>query len=285
MENHSAERVPLPPSLTHKEVSEGTPQDRPLPKSKKGFFWSLLSFLGFLLLKGKGLLVFLKFGKFAVTAVTMITSIWVYALFWGWYFALGFVILIFIHEMGHAVAMRMKGIRGGAPVFIPFFGAMIAMKDQPKDAKTEAFVAYGGPLTGAIASGVSFYVYQLTQNHLFLALAYTGFFMNLFNLIPMSPLDGGRIVTAISIKLWGIGLIATLLLFFKTHNTLLLLVLLMGGMRFWQVYKEKENVSSDYYQVSPSYRWKMSLAYFGLIAYLGVMSIESLNLLNQISIH
>ncbi|MBI1820929.1 MAG: site-2 protease family protein [Nitrospirae bacterium] len=278
------EPEPLPRSFPQDPSPGGFVQDRPVPKSKKGFLWSLLSLLGFLLLKGKAVLAFLKFGKVALTAVSMITSIWVYALFWGWYFALGFVVLIFIHEMGHAAAMRIKGIRAGAPVFIPFFGAMIALKDQPQNAKTEAYIAFGGPLAGAIASGICFYFFQMTQNHLFLALAYTGFFMNLFNLIPMSPLDGGRIVTAISIKLWGIGLIAILLLFLKTHNVLLLLVLLMGGLRFWQVYKEKENLSSGYYQVSSSYRWKMSLAYFGLIAYLGYMSIDSLNLLNQIMV-
>ncbi len=284
MENHLPDHPPLPSSFPEKVLSEETLPERPVPKSKKGIFWSILSLLGFLLLKGKSVLIFLKFGKFALTAVTMVTSIWVYALFWGWYFALGFVILIFIHEMGHAAAMRIKGIRAGAPVFIPFFGAMIALKDQPQNARIEAYIAFGGPLAGAIASGICFYFFQITQNHLFLALAYTGFFMNLFNLIPMSPLDGGRIVTAISIKLWGIGLIMTLLLFMKTYNVLLLLVLLMGGMRFWQVYKEKENLSSGYYQVSSSFRWKMSLAYFGLIAYLGYMSIESLNLLNPISV-
>lgn len=269
---------------------EGSPsqappvQDPPVQKPKKGVIWSALSILGLLLLKGKALFAFLKFGKFAFTAVSMVTTIWVYAMFWGWYFALGFVILIFIHEMGHAVAIRNKGLQAGAPVFIPFFGAMISLKDQPLDAKTEAYIAYGGPFAGAIASGVCFYIYQLTRSDLFLVLAYSGFFMNLFNLIPVSPLDGGRIVTAISVKLWGVGLAALFILFLKNHNVLLLLILLMGGFRLWETYKNRENTTSDYFQVSSSYRWMMGTAYFGLIVYLGYMTMASLSILERLSV-
>ncbi|HXN06837.1 MAG TPA: site-2 protease family protein, partial [Nitrospiria bacterium] len=200
--------------------------------------------------------------------------------FYGWAFAVGLVVLIFLHEMGHAVAMRMRGINAGAPVFIPFFGAYIALKDRPKDVKVESFIAYGGPLAGAIASTFCYSLFKDFGNPLFLVLAYIGFMMNLFNLIPFSPLDGGRIVAAVSTKIWGAGLVAILLFFLKTHNPILLMILLFGGLQFWEGRKKKEE-EKTYYDVEPSYRLNMGLSYLGIVLYLGYMTILTLNMLNQ----
>jgi Zn-dependent protease len=110
----------------------------------------------------------------------------------------GFVVLIFVHECGHLIAAKRLGLRVGAPVFIPFMGAFIALKDAPRNAWIEAQVGIGGPLAGAAGSAVCYGIYQYTGNELFKGLAYSGFFLNLFNLAPIGFLDGGRIVTALS---------------------------------------------------------------------------------------
>jgi Zn-dependent protease len=128
----------------------------------------------------------------------MFISIWAYALFLGWQFAVGFVLLIFVHECGHLIAAKKVGLKVTTPAFIPFMGALITLREAPRNAWIEAQVGIGGPLLGTVGSAVCVGIYYLTGNPLFMALAYTGFFLNLFNLAPISPLDGGRIVTALS---------------------------------------------------------------------------------------
>jgi Zn-dependent protease len=132
------------------------------------------------------------------TGATMILSIAGYAMLWGWLFGVGFVLLILIHEFGHLIAAKKCGLKVGAPVFIPFMGALIALKDAPKNAWIEAQVGIGGPILGTIGAAACEGIFLLTGNPLFRALAYTGFFLNLFNLVPVGFLDGGRIVTALS---------------------------------------------------------------------------------------
>ena len=114
----------------------------------------------------------------------MILSIGAYAMMWGVWFAVGFVLLIFIHECGHLVAARNCGLKVGAPVFIPFMGAIIALKDAPRNAWIEAQVGIGGPLLGTLGAAICEGIFVVTGNPMFRALAYTGFFLNLFNLPP-----------------------------------------------------------------------------------------------------
>jgi Zn-dependent protease len=132
------------------------------------------------------------------TGGTMFVTIWVYAMVCGVWFAVGFVLLIFVHECGHLVAARKCGLKVGAPVFIPFMGAFIALKEAPRNAWIEAQVGIGGPLLGTLGAVLCEMIYLATGNPMFRALAYTGFFLNLFNLAPVRFLDGGRIVTALS---------------------------------------------------------------------------------------
>src|SRR5438132_14316169 len=134
-----------------------------------------------------------KFAKLATTAGTMLISVVVYAWVFGWVYAVGFVLLLLAHELGHYVAARRRGLDVGAPTFIPFVGAWIQLKDLPHDAETEAWVGLAGPLLGTVGALGCYYLYRSTGETLFLALAYAGFFINLFNLIPISPFDGGRI--------------------------------------------------------------------------------------------
>ena len=141
-------------------------------------FFSKIKF--FILPAMKYLPVLLKTGG------SMVLSIGMYAMFWGWKFALGFVVLIFVHELGHVFAARWMKLDVSAPVFIPFIGAHILMKEMPPNARIEAIVGIGGPILGTVGALICHVIYTQTQDPFWLALAYTGYFLNLFNLIPLS---------------------------------------------------------------------------------------------------
>src|SRR5436190_18580806 len=123
----------------------------------------------------KFLLVLAPKAKLFTTAGTMLVSIGAYALLWGWQFGVGFVLLLLIHELGHAFQMRREGIPATAPVFIPFMGAVIGMKGMPRNAAVEARVGLAGPVIGSLACLVPLGLYAATGNNLFRALAFTGF--------------------------------------------------------------------------------------------------------------
>ena len=218
----------------------------------------------FILGKGKFLLPLLKFTKLS-TLLTMLAAVWIYGMFWGLPFAVGFVLLIYIHEMGHAVAMHRLGIRAGAPVFIPFVGAVISMKSRPRDAWIEAIVGIGGPLLGSAGAAVCLAVGWFTGSLFWYALASTGFLINLFNMIPISPLDGGRIVGVIGRWLWGVGYAIGITVYFYTHSPILLLILLLGLLNLKSIIR---GPSKDYYRIKPDKRITMGVAYFLLLGLL-----------------
>ena len=228
----------------------------------------LVSFgvVGVLLTKFKGLLFpILKFFPLILkTGGTMFLSIWVYAMYWGWRFALGFVLLIFVHECGHLLAAKRIGLKVGAPVFIPFMGAIIALKEAPRNAWIEAQVGIGGPLLGALGAGLCFGLFHATGNPLFAALAYSGFFLNLFNLAPVGFLDGGRVVTALSPWLWLVGIVIVGLLMFQHFNFLLFLIFIVSLPRLFSLFRKKTEEEIRYFEVTPAQRWFMGALYFGL---------------------
>lgn len=238
------------------------------PPQKKGLLRKLGP-LGFLLIfvfsKLKYLAVILQIGKFK-TFITMLISIWAYAMFWGWPFAVGFVALLFIHEMGHVAALRMQGIKATAPMFIPFMGAFIGMKQMPKDAFAEAVMAYGGPLLGTLGAIVCAGIGLLTANPFWYALAMTGFLLNLFNLLPISPLDGGRIIGVISPKLWIVGLIGAIALFYYTWSPIIGLIIIMGSFQIYSSSKRSSAEKARYYAVTPGKRIAMGAAFLALLA-------------------
>ena len=248
----------------HAEATAATPvPEKPHTGRKAG-----IAGIGILLLavlsKAKGLLAGLKFlslGKVLTTGGTMVLSIWVYALAFGLPFAAGFVILIFIHEMGHAVWIRRHGLRAGAPVFIPFVGAMIALKDQPHDARMEAEIAIAGPIAGGLGAFACWGLGAVTQHPIFNALAYTAFFLNLFNCLPVSPLDGGRVVAAISRWLWVAGLAVAIPLAIWSHHPILILIVILGSVRAYQSFRAPEQ-SQTYYDIAPHVRWAIAAIYF-----------------------
>jgi Zn-dependent protease len=224
------------------------------------------AFVLFLLGKLKLAVPLLKFANLG-TFLSMLLAVWVYAVYWGLPFAVGFVLLIFVHEAGHAVVMRRLGLRAGAPVFIPFVGAVIAMKSLPRDAYVEALVGIGGPVLGSVGALVCLVVGWTTGSLLWYSLASTGFLINLFNLIPVSPLDGGRIVGVISKWLWAAGYAVGIAVFVATRSPILFLILLLGLFSLPRVLRGPR---AGYFDVPAARRVAMGAAYFGLLAALSV---------------
>jgi Zn-dependent protease len=268
--NDTGHEPPLPPPAWEPHYSEPPGTEPRLGQKLKKLFAPV----------GVALLVIFKFAaklKFLVvplfkflpillkTGGTMILSIGGYALAWGWMYALGFVLLIFVHECGHLLVARFFGLKVGAPVFIPFMGALIALKEAPKDAWMEAWVGIGGPLLGTAGAVVCEALFGLTGNPLFRALAFSGFFLNLFNLVPIGFLDGGRIVTALSPWLWLAGAAVMLVLLALHPNFLVGLILLLSLPRLWFLFRKKSDEERRYFEVTPGRRLAMAGMYFGLI--------------------
>jgi Zn-dependent protease len=232
--------------------------------------WSRWGWLGaaalFIFGKAKWLLAIAKFAKLQ-TLLTMLLSIAVYAQVFGWPYAVGFVLLIFVHELGHAVALWQQGIPAGAPVFIPFVGAVIAMRGMPRDAWVEAVVGIGGPLLGTVGAIGCLVAAFVTSSPLMFALSAAGFLINLFNMIPISPLDGGRIVGVMSRWIWLVGYIIGGAMFLLTYSPMLFLILLLGLFQLPSLFAPS---NEGYYDVPMVKRVGMGVAYFGLLAVLAV---------------
>ena len=245
--------------------AEGRPIEPTLWQKVKKFLapvgFAIVIFFKYLA-KFKFLLPVLKTGG------TMILSMGAYALMWGWQYAVGFVLLIFVHECGHLLAAKRFGLKVGAPVFIPFMGALIALKEAPRNAYVEAEVGIGGPLLGTLGAVVCEIIYFVTGNPLYRALAYTGFFLNLFNLAPIGFLDGGRVVTALSPWLWLVGFLIMIWLVIYRFNFLLVLILILSLPRLFSLFRAKTDLEKRYFEVTPTQRWSVAVTYFGLIAFL-----------------
>jgi Zn-dependent protease len=221
--------------------------------------------------KLKGLLLLLPKLKILSTSASMLVSVAAYSLIWGWQFALGFVLLLLVHEMGHVLQLRREGVPASAPLFIPFLGAVVGMKQAPKDAAVEARVGLAGPVLGSIGCLVPLGLYFATDNNLFRALAFVGFFLNLINLLPVLPLDGGRAMAALSPVMWVVGFALLVAVMIVYPTPIALLVLLFGGFETYRRWKQRGSPESQrYYRVKPSTRVAIALVYIGLAAALGV---------------
>jgi Zn-dependent protease len=194
----------------------------------------------------------------------MLTSIWLYGKIFGVPFAIGFVLLIFLHELGHGVAMKSVGVQAGWPIFIPFFGAMIALKSTPRSAQDHAVIAYGGPLAGTAASLGCAAIGLLTHERYWLALAHSGFFLNLFNLIPVEPLDGGRVASGFSPRSWIVGAVLLGGMFFVTHAPQLLLIAVLAFMSGF-----RKRAVATMLPMSDEEKSRWTFRYFGLCFALG----------------
>jgi Zn-dependent protease len=191
--------------------------------------------------KLKALLLLLPKIKVFSTSATMLVSIAAYSLIWGWKFAVGFVALLFVHEMGHVIQLRREGLEASAPMFIPFFGAVVWAKSLGDNAAAEARVGLAGPVLGSLGTAALIPIADATGNDLFRALAFTGFFLNLFNLLPVVPLDGGRAMAALSPWMWFVGFAGLVAMVFVFPNPILLLIVLFGALETWRRWKERKS--------------------------------------------
>ena len=224
--------------------------------------------------KFKFLLAAVKGLPFLTTGLTAIVSIGAYAWAFGWQFGVGLVALIFIHEMGHVLALRRYGVKASAPIFIPFLGAFIGMKQLPKNATMEAVVGLGGPIIGSLGALAAWVLYTIDGHPIFLVMAYFGVLLNLFNLLPVLPLDGGRAVGAISRWLWVAGYAGLLLLMLWRPSPILLIVLLFGAPEVWNAIRRGRSPEDAYYAVPFGHRVAVGATYFGLMLVLGLAFYE-----------
>jgi Zn-dependent protease len=231
-----------------------------------GLVLSKLSYVGLLLLKFKGL-------WFTIIS-TGVTAL-IYAQLFGWAFGVGIVLLILVHESGHVVVARVMGMPVTLPVMIPFLGAFVSMKQQPRTVAQESVMAIGGPILGTAAAGLCYLGYlaapDSSTGQLLRALAYFGFLINLFNLVPVTPLDGGRVLSVLSkwFNVAGLAIAAGLLLFGNFHSPVLFLVLIFGAFSTFQRFRSTVQ-NPAYYAVSAQTKFVIGLLYLGLLLALGL---------------
>jgi Zn-dependent protease len=257
------------------------PDPRPTNEGDRGYEpmhpgWSVRNFLrrlfapiigfGFLILKYGALLLKLKV---FTAAASMLVSIAAYTWIWGLQFAVGFVVLIFIHEIGHVIELRRQGVPASAPLFIPFLGAVIGMKQLPDDAWKEARVALAGPILGSVGAAAFWVAGEATDSDLLRALGFVVFFLNLFNLIPIVPLDGGRAVGALHPAIWLLGLLMIVGLAIVSPNPILIIIVIIGALELWRRWRERR-LRPEYYRLPVWQKAVVAVVYIGLIAALGV---------------
>jgi len=259
----------LPPQAPQPEPEE-PPRPDPVPEPRRrGLGGGILAALLAIVAKGKALLLLLPKVKLLTTSGTMLVSIAAYSLIWGWKFAVGFVILLFIHEMGHVIQLRREGIPASAPVFIPFLGAVVWGRILEGNALAEARVGLAGPVLGSIGAAICWAIGAGADSDLFRALAFVGFFLNLFNLAPVTPLDGGRAAAAMSPWMWFLGLFIVAVLAFLWPNPIIILILLLGALDVHRRWKTRHEMG-EYYKVSKVNRALVAAVYLGLIVALAV---------------
>jgi Zn-dependent protease len=265
--------------MDSEQIATQQPKRHPVAKLLSGAAITV----GFLLLKLKagaillldyfrGLAVnpFEGFGltQFAVAGVSMVLSIAAVATKAPLPLAIGFVIIILIHEIGHALVIRAKGLRAGAMVFIPFIGGAVTLKDQPRSAYDDAQIGLAGPIFGTAACLIVLQIYKVTESPVYLAIAVAGFAVNLINLLPIGMLDGGRISAAVTKWMWVIGGAILVYKVYKQPNPLMLLVVILVA---FQVYASilREHDDKTFYDVTLGQRAGIAAAYFLLVLFLG----------------
>lgn len=267
---------------------------RSLPKLLSGFLllvgvWALKTKGVFLLLFEKIRILFVNpfegFGavQYAVAGGSFVVTIAAYATQAPLAVVVGFVVITLVHEIGHAVAIRAKGLRAGFMVFIPFIGGAVTLKDQPRTAYDDAIIGLAGPFAGTIASLACLQVYKWLHDPLWLLIAFLGFVLNLFNLLPLGMLDGGRISAAITKWMWVFGGGALVYKVWDQPNPLTIIILVLAA---FQVYAAliREKTDAHFYEVTPPQRAAIAVLYFTLVIFLGhqaYMTYDRLELLRN----
>jgi Zn-dependent protease len=265
------EPAPEPAVPEREPIHPGSGRGRGLRERVRRFFGPIAAGVLLLATKGKALILLLPKVKVFSTSATMLVSIGAYALIWPWTFAIGFVLLLLLHELGHVIQLRREGVEASAPMFIPFLGAVIAAKSMGDNAAAEARVGLAGPVLGSIASLVPLGLWLATGDDFWRALAYVGFLINLFNLLPVLPLDGGRAMAALSPWVWVAGFAGLVALTIVWPNPILILVLIFGGLESWRRWKARNTPESQaYHDIPARTRAWVAIVYLGLAALLAL---------------
>jgi Zn-dependent protease len=212
----------------------------------------------FLLFKSVAILAKFKF------AASMLVSVVAYAFIFGWWYAVGFVALIAVHEFGHVVVLRMQGVKSTLPTFVPFMGAFVKVKSRQRSVAHEAASALAGPVAGTLGAIATLELSHVFDSQLLRALAYTAFFLNLFNLVPALPLDGGRVAGALHPALWFVGLGGALVFEFIHPSIIVPFILFLGVMEIARRWKSGRLVDPSYYSIPPGVRVAIGSAYLAV---------------------
>lgn len=257
-----------PPSVAPEEV--GLPPVRPRRGTKR--VAGPLAVLAATAAKLKSVLLLLPKLKLLTTSGTMLVSVAAYSLIWGLPFAAGFVALLLVHELGHVIQLRREGLKASAPMFVPFLGAVVMARSLGDDAAAEARVGLAGPVLGSLGAALTIPVWLATGNPYWQALAFTGFFLNLFNLLPVVPLDGGRAMAAMAPWMWFVGLAVMGALAVAFPNPIILLIFALAALSTYNRWRARRaGVEAErYYRVSRGQRAAIAAVYLGLIAALAI---------------
>jgi Zn-dependent protease len=278
--------IPPPPPPMYPVTSDIPPQSSyhyspaPAPRNNRGFLGGL----------GALLLAALAYGKYAVLLIfkvpalatlgSALVSVAAYSLWGGWWFAVGLVAMIFVHEMGHVVEIRRQGMQATAPIFIPFLGAAIFQRSHAQSPMRQAQIGIAGPIAGTIGATAALVLYNSTHWTVLLGWAYIGFLINLFNLIPFGMLDGGWILAPVSKWIQVAGLAVLGYLFFAGLVSPLIIIIVILGVPV--VIQRFRNHALDAYLTSESaaQRYTMGAAWLALVVYLSYYFFQTESMLS-----
>lgn len=237
-----AERVTSLRDRVDEPAPDGRRDDGPRPGTRVARILAPLGVVGLLIWKFKavallllGKLKFVALGLAQLgTVSTMLASLGIYGLAWGWPLALGLLLSLYLHEMGHVAAMARYGMALAAPMFVPGVGAFVRLRQRPVDGREDARIGLAGPIWGLAAALLSAILWAVTGAPIFGAIARAGAWINLFNLLPIWQLDGGRAFRALGRGGRGIAAVALAIAFVVSREGLLVLLALVAAVRVLQ---------------------------------------------------
>ena len=177
-----------------------------------------------------------------LSAVSAWLSFETYEMFFGRDCALGLVIALFCHEMGHVLAARIVGVRTSLPYFLPMIGAVVCLKRCTVNNGREAVIALGGPALGSISVCAFLAIHLWTGERVYLLWSHLAAWLNLINLLPCYPLDGSRVGDGISRHMWVVGIVLTIVCLYVWEHIMFLLLLFVSLWRWWRQGRRIENI-------------------------------------------
>jgi Zn-dependent protease len=261
---------PVPDPVPDPEPQQQGPfgPDRPTLRKRLG---GALAAIVAVLAKFKAVLLLLPKIKLLVTGGSMLVSLGAYAAIWGWQFGAGVVFLLFVHELGHYIQLKLEGIQPKALVFVPFLGAYVSSEGSGRSPETHARVALAGPILGSLAAVPLVLLWHATGNDLWRALAFFGFFINLFNLIPFGPLDGGQATEGLPLAAWVAALAVTIGVAAIVPSTVAILLVAATAYKLYASHRDAgEGKVPRFGTMSRRHQVMVAAAYIGLMAVLAV---------------